>query len=241
MTDTGGRTDAVKQYFDRAADDFDAIYGGKGAFACWLNRNFRSDMYERYRLTFETCGDVAGKSVLDVGCGRGRYSIEFARRGADHVVGLDFAPGMVDLARRHAPAFRVEDRCDFVAGDFMQLEFKSRFDICIAIGVMDYIAQPRPFLEKMRSLAGTWMFVTFPSTSPVRTPIRKVRYFFKRCPVYFYDQQSIQALVQGLGNCQILKIPGQGMDYFVSLRARGLDGDGVNAPGSGNLPPGCRQ
>ena len=51
-------TGSVRKYFNRAVDDFDAIYGGKGFFWRWINRQFRRDMYERYRLTFEACGDV---------------------------------------------------------------------------------------------------------------------------------------------------------------------------------------
>ena len=210
-------SDAVRGYFDRVADDFDAIYGGKGPLGRWIDRHFRRDMYERYRLTFETCGDANGKTVLDIGCGSGRYSIEFDRRGAAQVVGLDFASNMVTLAQQHAGEHGVRDHCRFIVGDFMQMEFSQRFDICIALGVFDYIAQPRPFLEKMRSLANKWLILSFPSESPIRTPIRKVRYWFKRCPVYFYDHATIEALVNGLGEYQIIKIPGQGMDYFVSV------------------------
>lgn len=211
-------TDMVRRYFDQAADDFDAIYGGKGWLGQWIDRHFRWDMYERYRLTFETCGDVAGKTILDIGCGGGRYSIEFAKRGAAHVVGLDFASNMLALAREHAEAFGVRDQCEFVLGDFTEAQFDERFDITIAIGVFDYVAEPRPFLEKMASLANEWVIASFPSKSPIRTPIRKVRYWFKRCPVYFYDQIQIHHLLDGLGKYRIIKIPGQGMDYYVDVR-----------------------
>ena len=57
-----------------------------------------------------------------------------------------------------------------------------------------------------------------PSRSPIRTPIRKVRYWLKRCPLYFYERDQIADLVRGLGEVSIIKIPGQGMDYFVSVQ-----------------------
>jgi 2-polyprenyl-3-methyl-5-hydroxy-6-metoxy-1,4-benzoquinol methylase len=215
--------DSVREYFDRVADDFDAIYGGKGPLGRWIDRRFRPDMYGRYRLTFETCGDVGGKTVLDIGCGGGRYSIEFAKRGAAQVVGLDFAPNMVTLAQKYAAEHGVLNRCHFIIGDFMQVDFDQRFDICIAIGVFDYVAQPRLFLEKMRSLANELLVMSFPSKSPIRTPVRKVRYWFKRCPVYFYDLMTIRTLVNGLGQYRIIKIPGQGMDYFVSIQTVDID------------------
>src|SRR4051794_24691692 len=34
--------------------------------------------------------DLSGKSVLDIGCKGGFYSIEMKRRGADRVLGIDF-------------------------------------------------------------------------------------------------------------------------------------------------------
>jgi len=211
-------SEAVRRYFNRVPDDFDAIYGGKGSFGRWIDRHFRRDMYERYRLAFETCGDVRGKTVLDIGCGSGRYVIEFAKRGAAQVVGLDFAPNMVALARQYAVEHSVLDRCHFTVGDFMEVDFDQQFNICVAIGVFDYVAQPRPFLEKMRSLANEYLVISFPSKSLIRTPIRKIRYWFKRCPVYFYDRGTIETTLNGLGEYQIIKIPGQGMDYFVNIR-----------------------
>lgn len=209
--------DAVTSYFNRAVSDFDAIYEGKGPFGRWVDRRFRRDMYERHRLTFETCGDVDGQTVLDIGCGSGRYSVEFAKRRASRVVGVDLASNMVTAARNHAEEQGVSDRCDFLLGDFMQMGFGQRFDVCAAIGVFDYIAEPRPFLEKMTALSNKWSIMSFPSVSMIRTPIRKIRYWIKNCPVYFYDREAIVKLIDGLGDCRIIKIPGQGMDYFVSI------------------------
>lgn len=210
-------SDAVRVYFDKAVSDFDAIYEGKGPFGRWVDRHFRRDMYERQRLTFETCGNVDGQAVLDIGCGSGRYSIEFARRRAARVIGVDFAANMLAAARSYAEAQGVSDRCEFILGDFLQVDFGQRFDVCAAIGVFDYIAQPRPFLEKMRALSNKWLIMSFPSISMIRTPIRKIRYWIKNCPVYLYDREAIVRLTDGLGDRRIVKIPGQGMDYFVSI------------------------
>ncbi len=214
-------SEMVGKYFHRAAADFDALYEGKGAFGRWLDRRFRRDIYDRFRLTFDACGNVAGKTVLDIGCGTGRYSVEFARRGAARVVGLDLAPNMVSMAGQLAAHRGVKERCDFIAGDFLKKGFPGTFDICVAIGTLDYVSRPCLFLEKMRSLARDCLIVSFPSRSPIRTPVRKARYWLKRCPVYFYDPARIEALIAGLGDSRVVKIPGQGMDYFVSIQMNG--------------------
>jgi ubiquinone/menaquinone biosynthesis C-methylase UbiE len=60
----------------------------------------------------DLCGDVRGRSVLDLGCGPGFYAEELLARGAHQITGLDASPTMIDLARRRNPArasFRVHD------------------------------------------------------------------------------------------------------------------------------------
>jgi 2-polyprenyl-3-methyl-5-hydroxy-6-metoxy-1,4-benzoquinol methylase len=48
-------------------------------------------------------GDVAGKRVLDLGCGEGGYSRELHRRGAS-VIGIDGSERLIEVARQRSPA-----------------------------------------------------------------------------------------------------------------------------------------
>lgn len=57
--------------------------------------------------------------MLDVGCGPGRHSLEFARRGFD-VTGVDISAAFVDLATTAAEAANL-DNCRFVRGDARRL------------------------------------------------------------------------------------------------------------------------
>ena len=43
--------------------------------------------YERFRDALPQ--DLSGKTVLDIGCNAGFYSLEMKRRGADRVLGID--------------------------------------------------------------------------------------------------------------------------------------------------------
>jgi malonyl-CoA O-methyltransferase len=43
-------------------------------------------------------GDLHGHAVLDAGCGTGRYTLEALRRGAAHVIGVDFSAQMLARA-----------------------------------------------------------------------------------------------------------------------------------------------
>jgi ubiquinone/menaquinone biosynthesis C-methylase UbiE len=63
--------------------------------------------------SYELLGDVAGRTVVDVGCGGGRAVAELAERGA-RAVGVDLDPEMIAVARERWPAgeFHVGDACE---------------------------------------------------------------------------------------------------------------------------------
>jgi ubiquinone/menaquinone biosynthesis C-methylase UbiE len=52
-------------------------------------------------------GDLRGKSLIDIGCGSGAYSVEFAERGAN-VLGVDISRKMLDKATDNAETANVK-------------------------------------------------------------------------------------------------------------------------------------
>jgi SAM-dependent methyltransferase len=79
-------------------------------FAEYAARSPYNALYDRPAV-LDLLGDVAGRRVLDAGCGPGLYAEELIRRGA-HVVGFDESPDMVRLARSRvgeAAEIRVHD------------------------------------------------------------------------------------------------------------------------------------
>ena len=210
----------VGTYFDKAAVSFDTFYDRKrSSFMQWVDRKFRSDVFERYRMTFEVLEPLSDKTVLDIGCGSGPYVVEAAKLGSKRVVGLDMAKNMLDLARKRAIAANVADKCEFVLGTFPQDTPAEKFNYAIVMGVMDYAPDPRNFLQALAKQITNRAVLSFPSKHWFRTPLRKFRYWLKRCPVYFYEPLQIEQLSKaaGFSNIKIKKIPGAGMDYFVTL------------------------
>ncbi len=208
------------KFFDSFAESFDTFYDGKRSPVMqWIDRHYRSDMFARYALTFERLGTLTGQRGLDIGCGSGPYVAEALKRGASHVVALDPAPGMLDLTRKRIEKLGQLQKITLGEGYFPETVPPGTFDFAIIMGVFDYVADPVAFLKALRGILTGRAAVSFPSIHWFRTPIRKVRYRLRRCPLYFYDEPRIRSIGQqaGFRTVDIIKIPGAGMDYHVCL------------------------
>jgi magnesium protoporphyrin O-methyltransferase len=210
-------SERVRRYFDGAAERFDLIYReDKNLSQRMVDRLFRGVIHHRFRLAIELCGDLDGKKVLDVGCGSGRYSIEFARRGAE-VIGLDLARAMIDLSNQAAAAADVLDRCSFEQADFLAWSEPHHFDICLGIGFFDYIEEPGIFLEKMRGIVRERAIFSFPIRWTLRSPTRWMRLRMNGCPVYFYDEATVMRLLQEAG-WSIVTVHRLSRDYLIDAQ-----------------------
>jgi 2-polyprenyl-3-methyl-5-hydroxy-6-metoxy-1,4-benzoquinol methylase len=209
----------VKQYFTRAAVSFDSLYVEEGnSLTKFINHRFRHDIYERFLLSVNHARKFNLNSVLDVGCGSGRYALALAQLGMKRIVGLDVSAVMISLAKELA-AKDHSGAPQFVCCDFMDFKSSETFQLVLAMGLFDYVKDPIPVLSRMASLASHSVVASFPSISWYRTPIRRIRYFLKRCPVYFYRREQIEAYGKALGfaRTEIQKIEGAGQDYFVAF------------------------
>lgn len=206
----------TQRYFDRHAERFDSIYHDGQPLQRFLNRWLRKAIYERFAATFEHSEPLAGKSVLDIGCGSGRYAVEFAKRGAARVLGVDYAKGMLALAGEYAKAEGVADRCEFRDGDFTTVTMDEMFDVVIAIGVFDYQSNPREFMARMRDRTrpGGTVIASFPGRNLIRMPLRKFRYWLDDCPVLFYREEEVRALGAGFSKVEIIPITSSGTGFM---------------------------
>lgn len=224
MTMTAGthkQDRGVQAYFERSAEDFDRLYAPhrQSAFMRWVNRHFRSDIAGRFLKTLELAERIGARSVLDVGCGSGRYLAALASAGVTRLVGIDVSDAMIELARKETAGLGGADVA-LVRSDFMPWQTKETFDLVIAMGLYDYVEDPLKMLKRMRGLTKDAVIASFPSRHWLRTPIRRFRYYIKRCPVYFYDRDEIESFGQGAGFAatEVTKLPGAGMDYVGVFR-----------------------
>ena len=69
---------------------------------------------------------IAGKKVLDVGCGNGQFAVFFAMYGAE-VWGIDLSDVGIEVANKSAELNGVAERCRFIVGDATATDFPDGF------------------------------------------------------------------------------------------------------------------
>jgi cyclopropane fatty-acyl-phospholipid synthase-like methyltransferase len=187
-------------YWNHESGAFQSIYSHeKSRFANFLDRVFRKDMYQRFEFTMEHAEPIAGRTFLDVGCGNGLYAIEFAKKKAARVTGIDIAENMLGLCRDNAVREGVSDICEFKHSDLLEFSSAARSDVSIGIGLFDYISDPLPVLRKMREVSNDRAIVSFPRLWTWRAPIRKARLTLRNCDVHFYTRRRVFNLMNDSG------------------------------------------
>ncbi|HEY0730565.1 MAG TPA: TIGR04290 family methyltransferase [Pyrinomonadaceae bacterium] len=85
--------------------------------------------------------DLRGKSVLDIGCNGGFYSIQMKRRGADRVVAIDTDEKYLAQARFAAKVSNTE--IEFRNLSVYQVaDLRERFDLVLFMGVLYHLRHP---------------------------------------------------------------------------------------------------
>jgi 2-polyprenyl-6-hydroxyphenyl methylase/3-demethylubiquinone-9 3-methyltransferase len=94
--------------------------------------------------------DLAGLTILDVGCGAGLASEAFARMGAE-VTGLDAAGEALAAARAHAEAGGLSIRYREGTPEALAAE-GARFDAVVALEVIEHVADRAAFCAALAAL-----------------------------------------------------------------------------------------
>jgi SAM-dependent methyltransferase len=126
-------------------------YGSSNPVARRLMRAFTSDLDDLLEI-------AAPASVLDVGCGEGVLTEQWADR-FERVVGVD----LEHPALRHEWARRSRPNLEFHAAEAGALPFADRaFDLVCAIEVLEHLPDPAGALEEMARVARRALLVSVP-------------------------------------------------------------------------------
>jgi SAM-dependent methyltransferase len=220
MASSQNADERVRRRFTAEASEFDDLYEDERLTV----RLLRPGLFRRRNLAVETVAALPAPRVLDVGCGSGRVGEFVLAAGAARYVGIDFAEPMIDLARARLERPESSGRCKLIAGDFLTTGIGESFDVILALGLFDYIADPESFTRRMADVAnpGACVVASFPTWSLLKGPIRKVRYeWIGDCPIFNYTRVQIHHLFQavGFGEVEVLSPGHSGYLVRASLTA----------------------
>jgi malonyl-CoA O-methyltransferase len=115
-------------------------------------KNFSDDLIAKF------LPDLRNKSVLDLGCGTGKFCILAESQDAARIHGIDLSPEMISRCRQ------ITTRSTFECGDISKISLDGTFDVVICSLVLGHIEQLKPTLSRITkavSQAGTLIITDF--------------------------------------------------------------------------------
>jgi 2-polyprenyl-6-hydroxyphenyl methylase/3-demethylubiquinone-9 3-methyltransferase len=94
---------------------------------------------------------LAGRTVVDVGCGGGILAEAMARHGAQ-VLGIDMAPGALEVAELHALEQGVKVQYRRVSAEALAAERPGAFDVVTCMEMLEHVPEPEPVLHALAGL-----------------------------------------------------------------------------------------
>jgi 2-polyprenyl-6-hydroxyphenyl methylase/3-demethylubiquinone-9 3-methyltransferase len=94
---------------------------------------------------------LAGRRVLDVGCGGGILSESMARRGA-HVLGIDLAAAALQVAELHALEQNVAVAYRRISAEDLAVEVPGAFDVVTCMEMLEHVPDPASVLRALATL-----------------------------------------------------------------------------------------
>jgi cyclopropane fatty-acyl-phospholipid synthase-like methyltransferase len=96
----------------------------------YMKNEFTKNALAEVDFIIEELGLTQGCSILDVGCGTGRHSVELARRGY-RMTGIDISSGMLAEAKKAAEKAGVE--VEWIQADAARFRPKTVFDAAVCL------------------------------------------------------------------------------------------------------------
>ena len=89
----------------------------------------------------DRCVPLAGKSVVDVGCGGGILAEAMAARGAD-VSGIDLSEKALRVAQLHLLESRAKVRYEAISAEDLAVREPGRYDVVTCMELLEHVPEP---------------------------------------------------------------------------------------------------
>jgi magnesium protoporphyrin O-methyltransferase len=209
-------TERARSYFDALAPEYDRAFEltGRDPFSAVVNRFFRGRTFARRMRMLESLLqrlDVAGRRVLDLGCGSGQVSLLAASMGAS-VQAIDIAPQMLAIARESAERAGLRERVSFEEGDIAVCPL-AEADLALVIGVIEYYRDFAPVVSRAAAAAKRHLVIAHTNRVAYRMVLRRVLFKLSGASVYFHPMRDVIAAAEREG----LKLIEERKDHAFTL------------------------
>lgn len=144
--------DRVREFWDRHPCNLRHSSAPVGTREYFDEVEARKYFVEPHIPAFADHGRWAGRRVLEIGCGIGTDTMNFARAGAS-VTAVDLSPRSLEIARRRAQVFALQDRIRFVEADAERLSDvlpPAAYDLVYSFGAIHHSPHPERVLAQIR-------------------------------------------------------------------------------------------
>jgi len=145
--------DAVREYWNRRPCNIRHSRAPVGSSQYFDEVEARKYFVEPHIPGFAQHARWVGKRVLEIGCGIGTDTINFARAGAQ-VTAVDLSAQSLELARQRAEVYGLQDRVTFVEANAEELSHfvpPAQYDLIYSFGVIHHSPRPERVLDQIRA------------------------------------------------------------------------------------------
>ena len=132
----------MAESWEKEAVTFDQIYSGGGLAGRipLLGPFIQKGIIERHNRALAFLSATRAQTILDLGCGVGRFAVAAAQRGVT-VHAYDISQPAIAVAQEAARRAGVSDRCHFYAADLLAVDFPAA-DAWFDLGCLHYLPDP---------------------------------------------------------------------------------------------------
>ena len=152
---------------------------------------------ERMTQSILDLGNVAGKRVIDIGCGDGTYTAGIARAGAASVLGVDAADAAVARARERCAD---QPNVSFEVVDIYTLEEPAqKFDLAVVRGILHHLYDVERAIERVASVADEIVVLEPNGYNPMLKVIEKLSPYHVEHEEKSYAPRSLDRWFESCG------------------------------------------
>ena len=129
------------------------------------NENNANNLFEKPAL-YSLLPDLAGKTVLDLGCGFGENCIRYVDKGAKRVVGVDISEKMLAVAE----AENAHENIKYLKMPMEDIgELREHFDVVVSSLAIQYVEDYQGLVNNIYNLLNDGGVLVFSQEHPINT------------------------------------------------------------------------